>query len=199
MNFHRALRLNQSFVFVLDIPELWHSRLKFYTNNHEKASNKSISNSNDKDDSIVTQPSKFGNYIYASDHEKHSQSVDNRKLVCYYTTPRYASLNRMRMKSTPTLKIKDINPHLCTHLNIGIIEISNCSLIIDQDLIKAFKDSNLLKAKNEKLKVLLWVGGADESMGFSEMVESHENRKKFIQSLKATLEKFALDGVGEWN
>jgi GH18 family chitinase len=183
----------------LDIPALSLSRIKFYIDNHQKASSNSSSNSSDKDDSIVTQPSKFGNYIYASDHEKHSKSVDNTKLVCYYTTPRFASLNRMRVKSTPTLKIKDINPHLCTHLNIGIIEISNCSLQIDQDLIEAFKESNLLKARNEKLKVLLWVGGADESMGFSEMVESHENRKKFIQSLKATLEKFALDGVGECN
>ena len=102
------------------------------------------------------------------------------------------------IKSESTLKIKDINPQLCTHLNIGIIDISNCSLVIDSDLIKAFGDSNLLKQRNDKLKVMLWVGGADESTGFKEMVESHANRKLFIQSLKATLEKFALDGVGEY-
>jgi hypothetical protein len=83
-------------------------------------------------------------------------------------------------------------------LNIGIIEISNCSLVIDADLIAAFRESNLLKGKNEQLKVMLWVGGADESMGFSGMVENHNNRKRFIQSLKATLEKYALDGVGEF-
>jgi chitinase len=117
--------------------------------------------------------------------------VHTQKLVCYYTTPRYDGASK-------TLKIKDINPHLCTHLNIGIIDISNCSLVIDADLIAAFKESNLLKARNGQLKVMLWVGGADESTGYSEMVENHENRKKFIQSLKETLEKYALDGVGEF-
>lgn len=58
-------------------------------------------------------------------------------------------------------------------------------------------EGGLLKSKNEKLKLLLWVGGADESTGFSEMVMNHANRKKFIYSLKTTLEKFSLDGVGE--
>lgn len=83
-------------------------------------------------------------------------------------------------------------------MNIGIVEIANCSLMIDADLINAFKESNLLKAKNDKLKVLLWVGGADESDGFTEMVANHANRKRFIQSLKAALERYALDGVGEF-
>ena len=96
-----------------------------------------------------------------------------------------------------SLRVKDINPNLCTHINIGIIEISNCSLLLDDDLINAFQESNLLKSKNEKLKVMLWVGGADESMGFKDMVANHSNRKSFIQSLKATLEKYSLDGVGK--
>lgn len=71
-------------------------------------------------------------------------------------------------------------------------------MVIDPDLINAFKESNLLKGKNEKLKVMLWVGGADESMGFKEMVESHANRKRFIQSLKAAFEEYSVDGVGEF-
>lgn len=176
----------------LDIPALWHQRINFYID-HLNASSSNSSNS-DKNEKNVTQPSKFGNkFIYSTDHERHAK-IHTQKLICYYTTPRYEG----RQKSDKTLKIKDINPHLCTHLNIGIIEISNCSLVIDADLIAAFKESNLLKAQNEQLKVMLWVGGADESMGFSDMVENHANRKRFIQSLKATLEKFALDGVGEF-
>lgn len=182
---------------------MWHSRIKFYIDHY--IDNASISNSSDslddKEEIVVTQPSKFGNYIYSKDHEKHSKQQATNKLICYYTTPRYSSNNIHKMrtiKSESTLKIKDINPQLCTHLNIGIIDISNCSLVIDSDLIKAFGDSNLLKQRNDKLKVMLWVGGADESTGFKEMVESHANRKLFIQSLKATLEKFALDGVGEY-
>lgn len=93
------------------------------------------------------------------------------------------------------LKIKDINPKLCTHINIGIIDIENCSLVIDEDLINAFNESNILKAQNDKLKILLWVGGGDESYGFPEMIKSHDNRKKFIKSLKETLEKYGLDGI----
>lgn len=72
---------------------------------------------------------------------------------------------------------------------------SSHSVILDADLIAAFKDSNKLKDQNGKLKVLVWVGGADESMGFKEMVENHANRKRFIQSLEETLQKYSLDGV----
>lgn len=181
-----------------DIPSLWHSRIKFYTENLQSPSGNSSNSTSDKnDETVILQPSKFGNYIYSSDHEKHSK-LHSKKLICYYTTPRYTSTRRAHIRSDPSLKIKDINPHLCTHLNIGIIDISNCSLVIDEDLINAFKESNLLKARNEKLKVMLWVGGADESTGYSEMVENHANRKLFIQSLKAALEKYSLDGVGEF-
>lgn len=177
-----------------DIPALWHSRLKFYSQHRRNSSN--YSNNSYSDESVVTQPSKFGSFVYSSDHEKHSK-LPTKKLICYYTTPRFSGPKRKFTLSQSTLKIKNINPDLCTHLNIGIIDISNCSLVIDDDLIAAFKDSNVLKGKNENLKVLLWVGGADESMGFSDMVSTHDNRKRFIQSLKATLEKYALDGVGE--
>lgn len=182
---------------VLDIPALWQSRLNFYIE-HLRNSTK-IKNNNsslsDKDEEVVIQPSKLGSYIYSNDHEKHSNQI-SKKLICYYTTPRYSSPRRKHV-GDQNLNVKDIVPGLCTHINIGIIEISNCSLVIDEDLIEAFKESNLLKLKNNKLKVLLWVGGADESTGFSEMVLNHSNRKKFIQSLKATLEKYSLDGIGE--
>lgn len=175
---------------VVDIPALWHSRIKFFTDHHIKAFNNSSDRLSDNEE-VVTQPSKFGNFI-SSDREKYAKRHD-KKLICYYTTPRYAS--REHVKDDATLHIKNINPQLCTHINIGIVEILNCSLVIDGDLIHAFKESNLLKAKNKKLKVMLWVGGADESDGFSAMVSNHANRKRFIQSLKSALETYALDGV----
>lgn len=109
-------------------------------------------------------------------------------------------MKRARNKGESELPslLKDFNPKLCSHINIGIVLIRNCTLQIDDDLIRAFMEGNLLKSKNEALKILLWAGGADEaSTGFSEMVANHENRKKFISSLKATLEKFSLDGIGE--
>lgn len=200
-------------IVILEIPAIWHKRIDFYINNfhhidkdaektHDSESSNS-SNINDTDDKIIIQPSKFGNYIYSSEHEKkHAKQNNNKKLICYYTTPRFTSSTNSKRRrirrdigDNSFLNIKDINPNLCTHLNIGIIEISNCSLVIDKDLINAFYSSNELKTKNDKLKVLLWVGGADESNGFPDMVKNHENRKKFIQSLKETLEKFALDGI----
>lgn len=180
---------------------MWHNRINFYIDHQSNAStSSSSSNLDDKEEVAVTQPSKFGNYVYSSDHEKNSKQQIPKKLICYYTTQRDSLSARSKVKrGDRSLRIRDINPQLCTHVNIGIIEISNCSLVLDKDLINAFEESKLLKQRNEKLKVMLWVGGADESMGFKEMVANHGNRKRFIQSLKATYEKYSLDGVGMKN
>lgn len=146
------------------------------------------------------QPSKFGSYIYSNEIEKHSKTI-NKKLVCYYTTPslsnneKYKTRRRRRSIGDSILNIRDINPFLCTHINIGVVLVSNCSLKLDKDLINAIHGSNELKSKNEKLKILLWVGAADESEGFPEVVANHTNRKRFIQSIKETLEKYGLDGI----
>lgn len=131
-------------------------------------------------------PSKYGNYIYTD--EKSSVESD-LKLVCYYSTPIY------KKGFERNLLPNAIDPHLCTHLNIGIVDIANCTLQISDVLKETFKQTERLKAKNDKLKILLWVGGAGEVSGFSEMVLNHSNRKKFIQSLKATLEEYRLDGI----
>jgi chitinase len=198
-------KVNYKKKFILDIPALWHKRIEFYNNLHNSTL-VSENNLNDTDKISIT-PSKFGNFIYSNEIEKHAKQHSNnnnnnninKKLICYYTTPRFVSKNKKRRRSIiageSLLDLKDINPNLCTHINIGIIEISNCSLVIDEDLITAFEASNELKRRNEKLKILLWVGGADESTGFPEMVKNHQNRKKFIQSLKETYEKYTLDGV----
>jgi chitinase len=145
------------------------------------------------DEVSVISPSKFGNFIYSDDHDKNS-ALHTKRLICYYTIPREYSDSRV--KSEKSLRLKDFNPHLCSHINIGIIAIRNCTLEIDNDLKRAFMEGGLLKSQNEKLKLLLWVGGADESTGFPEMVSNHANRKKFIYSLKLTLKQYGLDGVG---
>lgn len=186
-----------------EIPLSWHNRLEqldFYINNFH-ASDKSSVNETDND-KIIVQPSKFGSFIYSNEIEKHAKT-QNRKLVCYYTTPSLSNIvhntrkTRRRRSSTGDsfLNIKDINPFLCTHINIGVVLVSNCSLQLDKDLITAIHGSNELKSKNDKLKVLLWVGAADVSEGFPEVVANHTNRKRFIQSVKETLEKYGLDGI----
>lgn len=93
------------------------------------------------------------------------------------------------------MNIRDISPFLCSHINIGVVRVSNYSLKLDDDLIYAIKGGNSLKSRNDKLKILLWVGAADEADGYPEVVANHTTRKRFIQSIKETLVKYNLDGV----
>lgn len=194
---------------IADIPTFLHKRLeqlsRFYKNNNNNNYEDVQQNASDNSDTVVLSPSKFGNYVYSTEIEKHAK-LHSKKLICYYTTPRFANkLRRGRERgreasklfngNEKSLKISDINANLCTHLNIGIIDVENSTLIIDEDLIDAFRESNLLKARNDKLKILLWVGGGDESYGFPEMISTHETRRMFIQSVKSILEKYSLDGI----
>lgn len=202
MFFYFSLRHSN---IISDIPDLWRSRLKFYEK-HQLPHFKNLTFDDESkpfvDEENVISRSKLGSYIYSVESEKSSRQ-QSKRLICYYTTPRYDSNKKREVRnggatvSESSSILKDFNPHLCSHINIGIVQIKNCTLLIDDDLIRAFMEGNSLKARNDKLKVLLWVGGADESTGFSEMVENHANRKKFISSLKATLEKFNLDGIGK--
>ncbi|XP_052866438.1 chitinase-3-like protein 2 [Anopheles cruzii] len=132
-------------------------------------------------------PSRFGNFIYSQ--EATSGQPASPKIVCYYTTPelRHPELRHQ-------LNPERIDPFLCTHLHIGVISIENCTLMIDDNVRTAFNRTKALKRANPDLKILTWVGGGSVG-GFTEMVENHANRKRFIQSLKATLEHYHLDGV----
>ncbi|XP_055600421.1 chitinase-like protein 3 [Uranotaenia lowii] len=132
-------------------------------------------------------PSKFGNFIYSKEASKGVK--ESRKIVCYYTTPPMGS-NKLRSNLYP----EHIDPFLCTHLNVGMAEVVNSTLFINDDLRLVFSRIKQLKKANKGLKVLLWVGGGQMG-GFSEMVANHAKRKLFIQSLKANLERYQLDGV----
>lgn len=125
----------------------------------------------------LIQPSPYGNFIYKTNE---TQRI---KLVCYYLA-----------SSTTTLLPGDIEPNLCTHINVGMIWIQNNELLLDATVGNALQLVNALKVVNPHLKVLLWVGGA-EATGFEQMVANHANRMQFIRSLKRTLEQFHLDGV----
>lgn len=75
-----------------------------------------------------------------------------------------------------------------------MVWVTDNKIVIESHLEEMFKRTTQLKKMNPDLKVMVWVGGAD-SPGFSEMIKNHANRKEFIQSLKAVLEKYALDGI----
>lgn len=138
-------------------------------------------------------PSKLGNFVYSREEEKLQNS--SNKLICYYATPDL-TLEQNKGQKLKNLFPHNINPYLCTHINVGIVRIVNCSLEITPNLKEAFRQIDTLKGRNGQLKILLWVGGgADSSDGFPEMVRTHANRKIFIQSLKAVLEMFSLDGI----
>lgn len=140
-------------------------------------------------DNEMIFPSKLGNYIYSADQSTSAAIVspDKRKLVCYYSTP-------INLNHTNELYPDRIDPHICTHINVGIVWIDNNRMVFDSTLEELFRRMNELKRRNPELKVLIWVGGAG-SYGFSEMVKNHANRKEFIRSLKSALEKYRLDGI----
>uniref|UniRef100_A0A6B2E6R6 Putative chitinase n=1 Tax=Phlebotomus kandelakii TaxID=1109342 RepID=A0A6B2E6R6_9DIPT len=124
-------------------------------------------------------PSRYGNFIPTERGRK--------KLVCYYSVP-YNVLNGRKLLP------KDIDPHLCTHINVGFVTVVNNSLFLDDVLRRTFVEVAALKKINPQLKVLVWTIGAD-SGGFAEMVKDHASRKHFIQSLKSVLETYRLDGI----
>lgn len=63
----------------------------------------------------------------------------------------------------------------------------------DEDFYRAFTD---LKIKKPSLKCFLAVGGWDAGGKiFSEMADTKEHRKAFIDSVKSTLSKYNFDGV----
>lgn len=132
-------------------------------------------------ETVVQSPSKLGNYIYSKEP---NNNESNFRLVCYYQVP----------GSADGLKVAEINPRLCTHLNVGVFDVQNNSLVVTDGLRKALIDLKKLKLQNPELKILIWCGAAFTG-NFSGMVSNHANRKVFIRSLKAVLEEFRLDGL----
>lgn len=137
--------------------------------------------------SVVRQPMK---------HAEGNNSNGQFRLVCYYTFPNKLDSASASSSATDELLPKDIDPHLCTHLNVGFIPIVNNSLELPENhkmyLRTQIRD---LRLKNKDLKILFWVGGGAFDYGFTDMVQNHKTRKTFIQSLKYNLETFCVDGV----
>uniref|UniRef100_A0A1Q3FUW7 Putative catalytically inactive chitinase-like lectin n=1 Tax=Culex tarsalis TaxID=7177 RepID=A0A1Q3FUW7_CULTA len=206
---------------LIDIPFLWPERQRHYTEAFQAAFSQqklpqdeddfpleeAFPNGTDSDvpppikemENERIMPSKFGNFIAAASQETASRSRGpngdaGHKIVCYYTTPSMSGSRRRRRSVRSNLYPDHIDPYLCTHLNVGIAEIVNGTVYINDDLRVVFNHTRQLKKANRQLKVLVWVGGAGVG-GFSEMVVNHASRKLFIQSLKATLEQYQLDGV----
>ncbi|XP_066148827.1 chitinase-3-like protein 2 isoform X2 [Euwallacea fornicatus] len=107
------------------------------------------------------------------------------KLVCYYNFPVAAS----------SMQVDEIDPYLCTHLNVAFGSIVNHSIYLNDQYLVYLSQIVKLKDQNKDLKVLLSIGGAGNSNGFPEMVKNHTNRKTFIKSILYYVINYKIDGV----
>lgn len=86
--------------------------------------------------------------------------------------------------------------HKLTHINYAFALIGDGEIVTahanDEENLCVFKD---LKEKNEKLKIIIAVGGWEGSGGFSDMALSKTSRSKFIESVVSFLKKYNLDGI----
>ncbi|KAJ8984148.1 hypothetical protein NQ317_017799 [Molorchus minor] len=124
-------------------------------------------------------------YSFYLNSKRYSADIGEFKLVCYYNFP-----------SRPdSLQTEDIDPFLCTHINVGFVEVVNNSIFLSADKQALLKELVKLKTFNAKLKILLSVGGAGGATGFSEMVINHANRKSFIQSVINYVKDYHIDGI----
>ncbi|GAB0091410.1 CHIA [Sergentomyia squamirostris] len=190
-----------NYIKLFDVPTLWIHRthlysqylseyltleargnLNFTTNNQDSAlrdlTRHSLGVKELENERIF--PSRYGNFIP-------SERSGKKKLVCYYTAP-------YDEDSSKNLLPRDIDPHLCTHINVGFANVVNNTLFLDDVLRKTFVEMTALKKINQQLKILIWTGGADTG-GFADMVKDHTSRKHFIQSLKSVLETYRIDGI----
>ncbi|CAG9767718.1 unnamed protein product [Ceutorhynchus assimilis] len=107
------------------------------------------------------------------------------KLICYYNFP----------SNDFSLKINEIDPNLCTHLNLAFASVVNHSIYLDEEHLGYLTNIIPLKEKNQYLKILLSIGGAGNNNGYPEMVKNHTNRKTFIQSVLNYVKDYKIDGV----
>lgn len=127
------------------------------------------------------------------DHLKtknHYKSLPEYKLVCYYSVPSPTSTNKVNV-----LKSNEIDPNLCTHINVGFMCIENNSIVITSMANETLQNIVDLKKLNKNLKVLVSIGGGGDDAGFSKMVLNHQNRKTFLRSAVSIIKEYKLDGI----
>lgn len=113
------------------------------------------------------------------------------KRVCYYTN--WSQYRPGVGRYTPD----NINPKLCTHIIYAFAKVINSEIKTvewnDDQMFEKFKQ---MKDSNPGLKTLIAVGGWNAaSSEFTVMVESRQNRQKFIDSTLTFLRNYGFDGL----
>uniref|UniRef100_A0A8C0CA59 chitinase n=1 Tax=Balaenoptera musculus TaxID=9771 RepID=A0A8C0CA59_BALMU len=113
------------------------------------------------------------------------------KLVCYFTN--WAQYRQGAVRFLP----KDVDPNLCTYLICAFAGMNNHQLSSiawnDETLYKEF---NILKKMNPKLKTLQATGGwSFGTQKFMDMVAIANNQQSFVNSAIRFLCKYGVDGL----
>ncbi|GLV38362.1 Chitinase 11 [Carabus blaptoides fortunei] len=116
------------------------------------------------------------------------KNLPDFKLVCYYSIPNQENGDN-------SLHSNQIDPNLCTHINVGFVSVKNNTIELSQNANQTLQNISSLKRLNKNLKVLISVGGGGDESEFPEMVLNHANRKMFIRSAVSILKEFKLDGI----
>lgn len=117
------------------------------------------------------------------------------KVVCYYTN--WAFYRPGAGKYKP----ENIDASLCTHIVYGFAVLNPNTLLIRPHDAWADKSNKFYEQvtglKNEKKKVLLAIGGWNDSKGdkYSKLVATKETRSKFIEHVVEFLKENNFDGL----
>lgn len=119
--------------------------------------------------------------------DQYHRNSTSQVIVCYYTIP-------WDLNTSGELSPSYIDPHICTHIIVGFASVVNNVLDLG-DNAWVYERVVALKNREPKLKVMISAGGNNELHdGFSEMVKTHANRKKFIRSVLNVTKTYHLDG-----
>ena len=129
-----------------------------------------------------------------SEAESESEGL---KVVCYFTN--WGHYREGRAQFSP----RDVDPSLCTHINYGfaVLHPENLTVVPLDDWTdiqnKFYSQLVGLRKSNPRLKVLLAVGGWNDSEGdkYSRLVASQENIARFVETTLDFLAEWGFDGL----
>merc|ERR1712168_725505 len=129
--------------------------------------------------------------------EEDGLAASDYKRVCYYTN--WSQYRPDPMKYIPT----NIDPFLCSHIVFAFAYMDGNRLIpyewnddSEDWMVGMYEQVINLKKKNRALKVMLAVGGGNfGTEPMTEMLQTYENRKEFIETSIVFLRDRGFDGL----